>query len=76
MAAYVRLSQRTDDLCACGEPVQPGKGKCRPCADKSNAAVKRSNAKDPDTKFKQFNRNTKKLVSSICMVMHGHHAQI
>ncbi len=70
----MRLSQWTDELCLCGEPVQPGKGMCRSCADKLKAN-KRNNAKDPDNKFKQFKRNAKKnkkLVSTICMVMRGH----
>ncbi len=76
---YVRLSQRTDGLCSCGQPVQPGKGRCRACADYMNAANSRSYARNPDHKFMQFNRNAtrnKKRVSSICMAMHGHQIQV
>jgi hypothetical protein len=68
---YVRMSQRTDDLCQCGEPTQPGRGKCRSCAaDITNEAAKRSKAKDPDTKWKTFNTNAARLDKrSACLIM-------
>jgi hypothetical protein len=73
--AYVRLSQRTDDLCQCGEPAQPGRCQCRSCADATNENAKRFKAKDPDIKWKTFNRNAErhnKHVSSICVPGHAH----
>ncbi len=79
MPPHVRLSQRTDGLCSCGQPVQLGKCRSRAGADKNNAAVMRSKASNPDDQSKQFNNNAtknNKKVSSICMAMHGHQIQV
>ncbi len=73
---YVRLSQRTDDLCpTCGNPVQPGRALCRSCADAKNGANKRSRARDPDGKWKTFNVNAEhkgKPVRPNCAPGHAH----
>jgi hypothetical protein len=72
---YVRLSQREDALCQCGDPTEPGKSRCQSCADANNEANRRRRHKNPEVKWKTFNQNAErkgKPVRPNCM----HAAQI